>query len=737
MADLIHDRHLYNYYIPLNVGYITANINKRFGDLVETKILKFPDDLINTMKSSPPDILGLSNYDWNVNLNKALIKIARQINPEVFIVMGGPNIKKKAEGVKEYLLNHPTDLYVVNEGEDAFAILVEYILGAWPCNIKEIINSSGKKFPSVAYLQKDSKELMLGPKPKSALEKKIDFPSPWLTGLMDPFLNNKKFPLQVLVETNRNCPYQCHFCVWGDFDLTKIRIFDYDVVIEELRYIFKRAEQRFTFMIADANVGILNRDVQIAEELRRLADKYGKIDQIFIAQAKNSVDRNLEIAKILNGICIPEFAVQTLTPGILEQSGRRNLSNSQIKKYIKGVKDLGNEVYTDILVGLPGETKKDFYTSMQNVIDFGFQRAAVGDIRLLDGSVYAEDDYKKKHGIKSLYRVIPSAYGEYGGIKVIEYEKCIRETNTMSDDDFQELRRFNAHFFLLHTLEIGKPLMDYAEKYGIHPIQLVSDISGDFDKEKYPTLNSYLQEFNTQASTEWFNSEKEASNHYLKDKVFNKLMKDGFSKLNYTYAAKLLTNYKLRNEFLNWVAENVKNKLNQKNLKFGSQVDEIADFCVKRILEVNSKEKTNIMKLSEYSANFLTSYLSDYKLTGIEVEKGEKVHEKKGEYRDLIGKSGYSKPLKDNNYFPDGSNFKNQKNNDLTSKIFKKENGLHKNIIKKIQFDIDESKTVWLDKEIKKFGGDKNLLFAAELLLAVNQKAFLRSFSISDLPNFT
>ena len=37
-----------------------------------------------------------------------------------------------------------------------------------------------------------------------------------------------------------------------------------------------------------------------------------------------------------------------------------------------------------------------------------------------------EDDYKKKYGIKSLYRVIPSAYGEYGGIKVVEYEKCIR-----------------------------------------------------------------------------------------------------------------------------------------------------------------------------------------------------------------------------------------------------------------------------------------------------------------------
>ena len=34
---------------------------------------------------------------------------------------------------------------------------------------------------------------------------------------------------------------------------------------------------------------------------------------------------------------------------------------------------------------------------MKKVIDFGFHRASVGDIRLLDGSVMAEDDFKKKH----------------------------------------------------------------------------------------------------------------------------------------------------------------------------------------------------------------------------------------------------------------------------------------------------------------------------------------------------
>ena len=100
LADLIHDRHMYNYCAPLNVGYIAATVNQRLGEEVETQIFKFPDDLISAIKLSPPDILALSNYDWNVNLNRALIKIARVIDPRLLVIMGGPNIKKTPEGVK-------------------------------------------------------------------------------------------------------------------------------------------------------------------------------------------------------------------------------------------------------------------------------------------------------------------------------------------------------------------------------------------------------------------------------------------------------------------------------------------------------------------------------------------------------------------------------------------------------------------------------------------------------------
>ena len=704
LADLIHDRHLYNYCVPLNVGYIAATVNQRLGEEVETQIFKFPDDLISKIKSSPPDILSLSNYDWNVNLNRALIRIAREINPEILVIMGGPNIKKTPEGVKEYLVGHPADIYIVNEGEDAFSKVIEYVLGFWPCNLRKAISSSGVKFENAAYLEGDTENLMLGEKPESASEKNIPFPSPWLTGILDPYLNSTSFPLQSLIETNRNCPYQCHFCVWGDFDLNSIRLFDFDTVIEELRYIFKKSKQNFNLFVADANFGILNRDIQIAEEIRRLSDKYKTIDFLNISQAKNSVKRNLEISKVLGRIAIPDFAVQTLTPGILEYSGRENISNEAIQEYVAGVREGGDEVATHVLVGLPGETKENFIKSMKDILDFGFVRAGIGDIRLLAGSVMAENDFIEKYGLESRFRVIPSAYGEYGGINVIEYEECIRKTNTMSAEDIIELRLFNANYFVLYFVELGRPILDFVQKYGIHPIDLISDISGSVDKKSYPLYAKYIERFTKLANDEWYESVEEANDHYLRPENFNKIMKEGFPKLNFEYAAQLVIRKDLRVEFMRWIGENIKEKLPNKSLV----VDELVDFCVRRIYSSPYNDKQDTMELSYDTATHLAGYVDDYRVHNDEKNKYDEI-KVKGEHRDTFG----------SNFLKDG-----KKN----AKILV--DNPADNLSVKFKFDTDNFKTKWLKAEVARNGGANDLSLAIQIVLQNNQRSFLRSWAL-------
>ena len=311
---------------------------------------------------------------------------------------------------------------------------------------------------------------------------------------------------------------------------------------------------------------------------------------------------------------------------------------------------------------------------------------------------------KKNLVIESRFRVIPTAYGEYGGLKVIEYEKCIRKTNTMSTEDLLELRLFNTNFFLLYYLELGRPLVDFAKKNDVHPITLISEISKNVDKENYPVLAEYVKEYIKMANNEWYDSVQEADNYYLQPEIFNKLMKEGFPKLSYEFAAQLITKDDLRKEYLEWIGENIKRKLPNKE----SIIDELVTFSVKRIYNLPFDSIQNSMEISFDSANHLVEYVNDYNYTNVDEEY--KNAARKGEYRDT---------------FDTVNLLKNKKEH---SETFIKDSSKNSKI--KIKFDIDKENTERLIKEIGKYGGQKDLNLAIQVVLQKNQKSFLRSWNI-------
>lgn len=607
LADLVHNQHIYNYGVPLNIGYVAARVSEKVGNAVDMRLFKFPDVLIKSLKEMP-DILALSNYDWNVNLNKAIIAMARKRKPDILIVMGGPNIRKSKEGIRQFLLSSPdVDIYIVNEGEDGFCGLLESILKAWPCNIQRTIIEKRIQILNNAYLSNDN-SLILGESSRTSLVDPIPYPSPWLSGMLDSYLHSSPFFLDPLIETNRGCPYQCAYCTWGTFEDRQVRKFDLDTVVEELRYIFKRSIYSFRLMIADANFGIFERDVFIAEEIRRLSDRYrAKVIGIYIALSQNFT-RNIEIANILREYCIPVFAMQTFNNEVLENVGRKNIKVNKIGHFLHAVSERGLKVTTDLLIGLPGETKKSHIASVRQAYDIGFYKSQIGPIRLLAGSRMEEDDFQKKYEIEPGFRVIPQAYGEYEGVRVIEFEKCVIKTSTMSREDFFSLRLFGAYLFLVFNLEFGRPLIDLSNQYGLHPIDLILAATKNSQKKNSPALVEEINFYNGQAMTEWFMNETEANDYYLKDEVFKRIMEEGFAKLNYDFAAKLVINPTLRNAFMIDLANTIKDTL--PCIKT-SVVDDVARFSVERIYTLPIPEAQNKIQLSLDAAKELQHYLAN------------------------------------------------------------------------------------------------------------------------------
>ena len=105
--------------MPLSVGYMKSVMDRELaGESVASRVFAYPEALIEAMKAAPPDILMVSNYCWNEALGHHFLRVAKELNPRVLAVMGGPNIPVEPERQEAYVESRPwLDVYVVGDGD--------------------------------------------------------------------------------------------------------------------------------------------------------------------------------------------------------------------------------------------------------------------------------------------------------------------------------------------------------------------------------------------------------------------------------------------------------------------------------------------------------------------------------------------------------------------------------------------------------------------------------------------
>src|SRR5213078_5420760 len=93
LADLAYLRDDdYTHPVPLGVASIAA-FCARAHPWASFRLFKHPARLLEAIASEPPDLLALSHYCWNANLDLAVLREARRIRPEIQTVLGGPSFE--------------------------------------------------------------------------------------------------------------------------------------------------------------------------------------------------------------------------------------------------------------------------------------------------------------------------------------------------------------------------------------------------------------------------------------------------------------------------------------------------------------------------------------------------------------------------------------------------------------------------------------------------------------------
>jgi len=535
LADLYHDFFGAKQFVPINIGYIGSYCMEKFGDEIDVQLFKSADHLLDSIDQQPPHIIGLSNYCWNENLNQFVASQVKEKFPHIPIVMGGPNISLGDEGIKNFLNTKSyIDAYMMFGAESIFCNLIEKMLG-WDSSRLDL--SEKIRTSNIAGLYALVEGELIG-LPNSETGKNLDFiPSPYLNGMLDQFLDQNMIPI---LETNRGCPFSCTFCVWGISALNKLKTFSLDRVFSELDYISNYGLNFPHIYFADANFGILKRDVEIAEKIRQLYESTKSFSAVEMYWSKSAQPHMLDIGKALGNLSHTYVAFQSLDPVVLEGMKRTNIGLDKLKFLIEGLKEYSHSAQTDILLGAPGETVESHISSLDGVLSYGIDHIRGGEIQLLPGSELETPEVREQHSIKTKYRFFEGCAGIYKGKLIYELQEVIRETSTMTEEEMKYLRLLRSLFFGAVTIGEFLPIIYVLRHFKISfPNVLVRVLLLSSENKIFSPVLDWIRH---EIDVEFFEDQEEVARFLEKDENRDQFINSGFTKLNFSVSARLINN---------------------------------------------------------------------------------------------------------------------------------------------------------------------------------------------------
>ena len=285
---------------------------------------------------------------------------------------------------------------------------------------------------------------------------------------------------------------------------------------KELDYISQHVKNTNILNLADSNFGIIERDMEIARYISKLLEKTSYPEVVSCNLAKNQ-QRIYELAKTLNAIIV--ISLQSLDDVVLKKAKRKNIDLSIFKKIIEKINNLGGISGTEIILGLPGETKESHIKTLSELFNWDVSYIIGYNCLVLDGSELALSRENKDFKCKTKYRLIDSSFGKYNGFYSFETEEGIRSTDTMSEQEILFFRPVHWLIQFLWDYRFYYDPLKYFKSIGINPLDYIISL---MDKEKPQNISKLFKEFNKEAENEWFDSVKNsktiiANQRILKD----------------------------------------------------------------------------------------------------------------------------------------------------------------------------------------------------------------------------
>ncbi|MBK5720683.1 B12-binding domain-containing radical SAM protein [Dysgonomonas sp. Marseille-P4677] len=335
---------------------------------IKEDLAKISDELL----AMQIDVLGLSVSIWNVSQTRMLVALLKKENPDLIIILGGPEVSYEPEF---FLQNWDIDYVISGEGEFVFGEL-----------LNAIENNELADMPGVSARNRISRHIV-----QADMERLASLPSPYMLDEDRTDVQNRL----VYFETSRGCPYQCQYCLSS---LEKgVRYFPQNYILSNLKYLIDNDVKQIKFLDRTFNLNknhtLTVFDFLIKNYRPNLSCQFEVYADLLSDEMIDYLNTNLP-----ENYFRFEIGIQsTYEPTNIAVKRKQDfpLLADNVRKIMAGGKV---DLHLDLIAGLPYETLDRFIKSFNDVFEFGAKEVQLGFLKMLRGTNLRR--YADKYGYK-------------------------------------------------------------------------------------------------------------------------------------------------------------------------------------------------------------------------------------------------------------------------------------------------------------------------------------------------
>jgi radical SAM superfamily enzyme YgiQ (UPF0313 family) len=336
----------------LGLRYLLANLGELRAQAVlrEFVIGSRTEELVEAILAERPRILGLGVYIWNVEECTRLVAQLKLLEPELIIVLGGPEVSFETDQQRICQL---ADHVITGWGDVSFAELARTLLAG------------------------------------QSAEKLIAGKQPPLDQLQLPYAEYDAHDIArryLYVEASRGCPFKCEFCL-SSLDRSAWA-FPLAPFIEQLQQLWARGARQFKFVDRTFNLKVDASLAILQFFLDRIAADPTDLPFVHFELIPDHLPERLKeaIVQFPAGTLQFEIGIQSFNPEVQARISRRQ-KNELAQANLRWLREHSQaHLHVDLIAGLPGEDIASFAAGFDQLVALAPHEIQFGILKRLRGT---------------------------------------------------------------------------------------------------------------------------------------------------------------------------------------------------------------------------------------------------------------------------------------------------------------------------------------------------------------